>query len=164
MWLPRAERQLLMLYTVSDPDLNGNAMLFSVKQLGETATKRLRARQIAKCAAQVRGANDQTSQGTNCRPKNSGGSEHMKWLSTKGVIESANNRLQKRDLIETRECGTGLYEVTLKLAGWDLGCNYNSWWDRTGLWFREYKDHWVWLIVSFIGGVLGALVVQWLLN
>lgn len=41
-----------------------------------------------------------------------------------------------------------------------LGRKCNSWFDRSGLWFRGYKDHWVWLVVSFLGGVLSTLVVQ----
>jgi hypothetical protein len=70
--------------------------------------------------------------------------------------------LHERALIEYHERGTGQYEVRILLAGWDLGDKYMSWWSRGGLWFREYKDHWVWLIVSFLGGVLGTLLVQWL--
>lgn len=50
----------------------------------------------------------------------------------------------------------------LTIQGYDLGRKYNSWWIRTSLWFAEYKDHWFWLIISFMGGIIGALVVNWL--
>ena len=163
MWLPREERQLLMFYAVYDADLNENPMPFSVGELQEVAVGRLCAGQIAECVKRVKGRKGEVSQGAPRNEENGRGpSAHMGWLQAKGVIESANKRLQERGLIEARECGTGQYEVTITLTGWDLGCKYNSWWDRTGLWFREYKDHWIWLIVSFAGGVLGALVVKWL--
>jgi hypothetical protein len=42
--------------------------------------------------------------------------------------------------------------VALTLPGNDLGRKYANWFDRSGLWFREYKDHWLWLLVAFIGG------------
>jgi len=86
------------------------------------------------------------------------------WLAERDAVEVANKMLQDRRLVNVRERGTGFYGVTMALKGRDLGRKYNSWFDRGGLWFREYKDHWVWLIVSFLGGVLGALIVQWLSN
>lgn len=52
--------------------------------------------------------------------------------------------------------------LLLTIDGFDLGRKYNSWWIRTGLWFAEYKDHWFWLIVGFLGGIMGALIVNWL--
>lgn len=163
MWLPREERQLLVLYAFCDADLHGNPIPFSVKELGETATRRLCAWQIAKRAERIKKAKGQAGQQATCDSESSNGSAmYMKWLNAKRVIESANSRLRNRGLIGFRECGTGHYEITLNLSGWDLGRKYSSWLDRTGLWFREYKDHWIWLIVGFIGGICGALVVQWL--
>lgn len=160
MWLPREERQLLMLYAVHDAVLDGNPMPFSVDELGEVATKRLSARQIAKYAEGIRKKKRQSGPDPNGSPKSGCSRKYMGWLSAKGIIESANSRLQHRDFVRFRECGTGQYEITLTLAGWDLGRKYNSWWDRTGLWFREYKDHWLWLIVGLLGGIVGGLVVQ----
>ncbi len=54
------------------------------------------------------------------------------------------------------------YLITLTIAGYDLGRKYNSWWSRSGLRFAEYKDHWFWLILGFLGGIIGALIVNWL--
>jgi len=54
--------------------------------------------------------------------------------------------------------------VELTLRGWDLGRKYNHWFTRTGLWFAEYKQHWIWIIVAFLGGIVGTLIVQWLKN
>lgn len=52
--------------------------------------------------------------------------------------------------------------LKLTLNGVDLANKYDNWFTRTGLWFAEYKDHWLWLILSFLGGILGALLVNWL--
>jgi hypothetical protein len=52
--------------------------------------------------------------------------------------------------------------IILKLEGYDLGRKYSSWWTRSGLCFAEYKNHWIWIIISFLGGVLGALLINWL--
>jgi hypothetical protein len=163
MWLPREERQLLVFYAVYDADLSGNPMSLSVDELQEVTAKRRCAGQIAQCVTRVKKKKNELNQGAAANPQDGQGpSRHMQWLHAKGVIESANKRLQERGLIDLQERGTGHYDVTITLAGWDLGRKYNSWWDGTGLWFREYKDHWIWLIVSFAGGVLGALAVNWL--
>jgi hypothetical protein len=77
-------------------------------------------------------------------------------------LEIANAHLRDRKLIEItpHKSEPGVAGVFLTPEGCDLGRKYNSWFDRSSLWFREYKDHWVWLIVSFLGGVLGTLLVQ----
>ncbi len=163
MWLPREERQLLIFCAAYDCDLIGNDTPFCVAELSETATKRLCAQQIRERVARVRAVKRQAGQEAGPTSQSSCGSEkYMKWLNAKGVIESANSRLQNRGLIGFRKCGTECYEITLELAGWDLGRKYSSWWDRTGLWFREYKDHWIMLIAGVVGGIFGTLVVQWL--
>jgi hypothetical protein len=160
MWLSREERQLLMFYTACDPDFAGNAMRFSIQELREIVTRRFDARQIAERAVR-RG---QSAQGTNSAPGDSADAVSCRksWLGAKATIESACNRLRARGLVEYRECGTGQYEITTKLTGWDLGDRYMRWWSRGVLWFREYKDHWIWLVIGFVGGVLGALLVEWL--
>jgi len=36
-------------------------------------------------------------------------------------------------------------------------------WQRfSDLWFEAHRNHWIWLIVSFAGGVVGGLLVNWL--
>jgi len=52
--------------------------------------------------------------------------------------------------------------LRLTLEGHDLAAKYDNWFSRTGLWFAEYKDHWIWLLTGFLGGIIGALVVEWL--
>lgn len=106
-------------------------------------------------------------------------------LDNYDTLENVNNRLSQRDLITwknldptsintlrelpktsevlgwTESTNVNL-RITLTIAGYDLGRKYNSWLTKSGLWFAEYKDHWFWLIVSFMGGVIGALIVNWL--
>ena len=100
------------------------------------------------------------------------------------TLESVNNLLSQRDLIKWENLDPEsisaarfydhptlqeLFEntkvdlcITLTIKGYDLGRKYSSWWDCSGLWFSEYRNHWMWVIVSFLGGVLGALLVNWL--
>jgi len=161
MWLPKEERRLLMFYAAYDRDFRGVATTFSIDELQWLTTK---PRKIAKCAGELRKKRDDgISRANHAGCPDSGLTERcLSWLKAKATIESANNRLRERGLVDHRECGTGQYEITMRLAGWDVGNKYNRWWSRTHLWFAHYKDHWVWLIVSFLGGVLGALLVQWL--
>ena len=79
-------------------------------------------------------------------------------------VEKANAVLHERGLIEVTPHQVAKFVCVVKLTikGYDLGWRYSRWFSRTGLWFAEYRNHWLWLIVSFLGGVLGALVVHWL--
>jgi hypothetical protein len=100
------------------------------------------------------------------------------------TLENVNNCLSQRNLITWENLAPGsitaarMYDhptsqppsentkvnlrITLTIQGYDLGKKYSSWWTKSGLWFAEYKDHWFWLIISFLGGVIGALLVNWL--
>jgi hypothetical protein len=73
----------------------------------------------------------------------------------------ANDDLRERGYIHMDSEGTEV-SIGLRLQGRDLGRKYSLWWTRTGLLFEEYKHHWIWLIVGFLGGILGALIVNWL--
>ncbi|MFH1716444.1 MAG: hypothetical protein ABIF19_03765 [Planctomycetota bacterium] len=179
MWLPKEERYLLMFYTACDPNFDQSEMTFEIEDLKRVLSKKIRPSQVVKFASELRerknGARrrDNDVENTQAGGNNKsvmtqnvdnvdGVKKYMSWLRAKVTIESVNNRLKERGLIESRECGTGFYQVKMNLAGWDLGNKYNSRWSRNVLWFREYKDHWIWLIVSFFGGVIGALLINWL--
>jgi len=67
--------------------------------------------------------------------------------------------------LATSETDEVAEKIMLKftLKGLDLACKYDNWLIRSGLWFAEYKNHWIWLIVSFFGGVIGGgVLVNWL--
>ena len=78
-------------------------------------------------------------------------------------LDNSNNLLRERGLIKLQHDETmddPTIELTIK--GYDLGRKYNSWIIKTGLWFEEYKNHWLILILGFVAGILGALIVEWL--
>ena len=76
-------------------------------------------------------------------------------------VEIANLDLKERGYIHVN-FETIEYSVALTLKGCDLGRKYKSKLISSGLWFKEYKDHWIWLIVGFLGGIVGALLVNFL--
>jgi len=89
--------------------------------------------------------------------KESGRTTDEKWA----MVFNANDNLKERKLIDF-ELEENIFKINLTLNGLDLGRKYNSPWISSGLWFAEYKNHWFWLIVSFLGGIIGALIVNWL--
>jgi len=74
-------------------------------------------------------------------------------------VSKANECLAERKLIKlsSHSCYCAL---SLTMDGFDLARKYSSWWERSGLWFASLKDHWIWLLCSFIGGILGALIIE----
>jgi hypothetical protein len=82
---------------------------------------------------------------------------------TAQTVEQINIALKNRGLIKLDIIPVAaLFMVSLTPEGMRLGQKYNSWWASSGLWFAEYKDHWFWLILSFLGGIIGAIFVNWL--
>ena len=71
-------------------------------------------------------------------------------------VALANKHLAERGLIQLTEGQPepNLVVVSVTLAGYDLGRRYASVLDCTGIWFEEYRNHWLWLIAACIGGVL----------
>jgi len=79
-------------------------------------------------------------------------------------LKISNAGLERRGFIKVQKhqhCGE-VVGISLSIKGYDLGRKYSSWWTRSGLWFAEYKNHWIWIIISFLGGVIGALLINWL--
>jgi len=78
-------------------------------------------------------------------------------------VIDANDNLKDRGLAKIQQEPTGMdVTVSLTLEGWDLGRKYNHWFTMTGLWWAEYKSHWIWSIVTailtfFIGWLVGML-------
>ena len=76
--------------------------------------------------------------------------------------EVAHRHLQGLGLLIT-DYATPEPRVSLTQEGVRLGKIYSgSWWGRSGLWFADCRDHWFWLLLSFLGGIIGALLVNWL--
>jgi hypothetical protein len=81
-------------------------------------------------------------------------------------IQIANKLLAERGLIKItpHQHATDVVGISLTLDGYDLGRRYASFLERSGLFFQEYKNHWVWLIVAFIGGALGVKLIDFFIS
>ena len=74
-------------------------------------------------------------------------------------VSKANECLAERKLIKLRT-NSCYCTLSLTMDGFDLARKYSSWWECSGLWFASLKNHWIWLLSSFIGGILGALIIE----
>lgn len=81
------------------------------------------------------------------------------FIGQMALLQHTFELLSTRGFIEWEE-KTEHYKISLSIRAFDLGRQYSNKWDTSWLWFKEYKDHWIWLIISFIGGVLGAIFVN----
>ena len=87
------------------------------------------------------------------------------WLHDSNRIEVANKNLKERGFIVSSDnLDSAPITISLTITGYDLGRKYDSLFERNYLFFKEYKDHWCWLILGFLGGIIGALIVNWLLK
>ncbi len=77
-------------------------------------------------------------------------------------VKIASKILNRRNLLAFYNDQDDAVTVQLSLEGYDLGRKYSFWWTLSGLWFTEYKNHWIWIIVSFLGGIIGGLLINWL--
>jgi hypothetical protein len=94
-------------------------------------------------------------------------SESMKeYINNEGRVQHALRHLAARGLITltAQQHGQNIVEVALTLPGYDLGRRYANWFDRTGLCFQEYRHHWLWLIVAFVGGGIVGKLINWLFD
>lgn len=143
MWLPKDERKTLRKYHSYFSNINEAIHFINISERACNATTNLIERGLIH---EVRGE----------------GKEHFKHLSTwiaRELVDLANFLSSSK---EDEVVQKVILEFTLK--GLDLANKYNCWFTRSGLWFAECKDHWLWLILGFIGGILGALLVNWLSN
>ncbi len=156
MWLPEEERRLLRIYYLARKE---HAHFYKVQSYSITdlcivfgSAKRLKA---AKRAVRKLLNNPEWPP------------EMMKKLVNRTIVDAANDALEKRDLIQLSMDDIRLdIKVSLTLQGYDLGRKYSWWFTLTGLRFAEYRNHWIMLILGFLGGILGgilvALLVEWL--
>jgi len=73
---------------------------------------------------------------------------------------AANERLHERGFIELGKREIDKIPVKLTLQGWDLGRKYSKSLIRFGLWFAEYKDCGLGLLIGAILGILGTIIVN----
>ena len=144
MWLPKDERYLLQGYWhyIKDIDVEKT---FEISNLVPLLSSPKNWRKIG------------------------GGSENEKmsdkdardYFNKQRRVSKANKHLDERKLIKLNGGSNGEYRtLSLTMNGYDLACKYSSWFERSGLWFASHRDHWILLLCSFIGGILGALIIE----
>ncbi|MBA3482851.1 MAG: hypothetical protein H0T51_13660 [Pirellulales bacterium] len=81
-------------------------------------------------------------------------------------VIAANRNLEKRNLLILDQHVAEPYVVivTLTVDGYDLGRQYKHWLSGSGLWFAQYKDHWLWLLAAFLGAAVATQVIDSLLD
>jgi len=72
---------------------------------------------------------------------------------------AANERLHRRGLIRL-EIDLMDIHVELTLQGWDIGRKYSNLLIRFGLWFAEYKDCGLGMVIGAILGIVGTVIVN----
>lgn len=87
-----------------------------------------------------------------------------KYFDETNRVERANKHLHERGFIvlERHEREGDVVLITLTVDGYDLGRKYAGFLTRSGLWFEEYRNHWLWLIVAFFGGAMGIKVLDFI--
>src|SRR5260370_1621831 len=82
-------------------------------------------------------------------------------IQNRNRVKKANSLLVARNLIKftPHDSDENVVIISLTLDGYDLGRKYSGWLERSGLWFKEYRNHWLWLLFAMIGGgVIGKLL------
>ncbi len=162
MWLPEAERKLLTIYYLavsetlrkveSSPatrhtyDLGRLVRIFDAKCFYKKAAQKL-----------LSDSNEQETPVGNTK-------RFKKFLANVAAIDAANAALQERKLIKFDKRANSDYDVTLTVEAYDLGRKYSSWLLCSGLWFEEYKKHWIIAVACFFGGIIGVELVKYLIK
>jgi hypothetical protein len=77
-------------------------------------------------------------------------------------IKNATDTLNRRDLIVSQDQGDAI-TIGLTLEGYDLAIKYSTWFTRSGLRFAEYKGHWIWIVLAFVGGIVGKTIADFII-
>lgn len=167
MWLSRDERRLLQAYYLKIRESKIGKIDKQKWYKIDDLVRILPAVTVKDAAKELKGyfENDsKTSHSESACDVETSKREIKEYLAYQVRVSFANSAFVKRELISLQEHQHehDVVGISLTVRGYDLGMKYNSWWTRSSLWFEEYKNHWIWLIVSFLGGVIGALLVNWL--
>ena len=72
------------------------------------------------------------------------------------------NRLQDYELVEAKY-ESDEWKVKLTKKGWELGRKYQSCSNRIGLWCEAAEHKWLWYIITYVLGILSAIIAQWII-
>ena len=164
MWLPKDERRLLSGYYRLIGEV-AEKKLYRVSALRPLLAYWTPALAFWKRRSKVPEYGD-TGQP---RDNDSGDAKGMRrWIEKRfnetNRIERANKLLHERGMIvlDRHQHELDVVVITLTVDGYDLGRKYAKWFTRSGLLFEEYRNHWLWLIVAFFGGAIGAKLVEFI--
>ena len=157
MWLPKDERRLLAgLYRlIGEPKTRKG---YRYDSLGRLLDSPRSWRQVSRYGQQGDTDDDSCSM------------EDMKKfkLQVHGLmglrrrVATTVKTLESRNLIRfsPHESEDSVVFVELSVKGFDMGRKYASFLERSGLWFREYRHHWLWIPLSYAAGVATPLLID----
>jgi hypothetical protein len=153
MWLPKDERLILAGLYHNIPDRQDAAyhVLDLIKLLGGYRKINL----------------PETHEAESGRDNSVATSESIKeYIDNQKRVMHALRQLEARGMITLtqHQHDNNVVVVALTLSGYDLGRQYANWFNRTGLCFQEYRNHWLWLFVAFVGGGIVAKLIDWLFD
>ena len=85
------------------------------------------------------------------------------WDETTRVKAQTPTSQARLIVLEHHEQERDVVLIALTVDGYDLGRKYAGFLTRSGLWFEEYRDHWLWLVIAFFGGVIGTKLLDLIL-
>lgn len=161
MWLPRDERRLIEGYYINIGEIEKEKWFEMSNWIPVIRTLNVKNR-AQKVKSYFKSGKSQ-SEHDKVDPKDLSGSM-KRWIQDMNRVNIATTALESRKLIRLHphQNESRVKAVSLTIDGYDLGRKYSSWFTRSGLLFAEYKNHWFWLILGFLGGIIGALIVNWL--
>ena len=156
MWLPKDERRLLAGYFTQIGEINSERVYRTDDLCGLLKFRGHR--------KHIREYRDPESPSSNSGDVEAMKREAVTYFRCTNRIDAANTLLAERGLITVtpHEHEPHVVVIGLTLAGYDLGRRYSNFLESSGLWFQEYKNHWIWLIVAFFGGALGVKLIDFI--
>lgn len=157
MWLPKDERRLLAGYYKLIGEVQ-KVKRFDVRDLGKLLRWRSDPSSIPEYGRSAKNLENQDwSDDPDERKK-----QVSALIDRRCRVKNSNTCLASRGLIELtgHENDSNVMLISLTIAGYDLGRRYAKWFNRSALCFREYRKHWIWLVLSFFGGMLVVEVLR----
>jgi hypothetical protein len=160
MWITKDERRLLTIYYLAVNEVAGKVTElkgYSMKKVivvFQSKDFKIRAKSLLKVdktlgIPQQENGSDLTT-------------EMVQFVRSMNTIDATNDMLVKRGLINLSQNDSYTIKVSLTIQGYDLGRKYSRKLTSSGLWFKEYKEHWIWFIGSVFGGAFFVWLLSWL--